>query len=122
MDPGPVVGDFERELRDLRARADEDFTQPSVDREPGRHQSDLAELGLRVSVTRSFYPNRPDGVDQYAVTITRSALDRPPDERDTRLVLAAAFGEAAEVAVERSAPGSRVRMFRVPAQSQADSS
>ena len=115
-------GDTATLLLGLRRRADEDFAVPAIDRPPGRHQVDLPELGLRVSVTRSRYPNRPDGVDQYAVTITRSALDRPPDERDTRLVLAAAFGEAAEVAVERSAPGSRVRMFRVPAQSQADSS
>jgi hypothetical protein len=106
---------IDTELRQLRERADEDFAQPSADRPPGRHQLDLAELGLRVSVTRSRYPNRPDGVDQYAVTLSRPALDRPPDDNEARIVLATAFGDAAADAVERSGPRSPVRMFRVPA-------
>jgi hypothetical protein len=100
----------------LRRRADEDFASPAVDREPGRHQADLPELGLRVSVTRSRYPNRPDGIDQYAVTVTRSALDAPPQEFEVRLVLSGAFGDAGAQAVERTSPNARVRMFRVPAQ------
>ena len=66
-------------------------------------------------MTRSRYPNRPDGVDQYAVTLTRQALDRTPDGNDVNLVLRALFGEAAALAVERPSAGSRVRMFRVPA-------
>ena len=100
----------------LRTRADEDFVNPAAaEREAGRHQSELPELGLRVSITRSRYPNRPDGVDQYAVTLSRTALDRPPDDSDARLVLQAAFGAPAVQAVERSARGSRVRLFRVPA-------
>ena len=114
MATGADLGDFAADLRGLRERADEDFAKPSVDREPGRHQSDLAELGLRVSVTRSRYPNRPDGVDQYAVTLSRTSLDRPPDATDVRLVLQTAFGEAGLRAVERSPAGSRVRLFRVP--------
>lgn len=114
MASGADSGDFAAELRGLRQRADEDFVNPPADREPGRHQSDLAELGLRVSVTRSRYPNRPDGVDQYAVTLSRVALDRPPDASDVRTVLEAAFGDVGTQAVERSGAGSRVRLFRVP--------
>ena len=103
-------------LTALRRRADEDFLTPSIDREPGRHQADLAELGLRVSMTRSRYPNRPDGVDQYAVTVTRHDLNTRPEEYEVRMVLAVAFGDtAAAAAVERSSVNSRVRMFRVPA-------
>jgi hypothetical protein len=102
-------------LQALRRRADEDFREPSLDREPGRHQADLAELGLRVSVTRARYPNRPDGVDQYAVTVTRHDLNSRPEEYEVRLVLATAFGDAAVEAVERSGSNARVRMFRVPA-------
>ena len=109
------AGSSYAQLRDLRARADEDFLQPAVDRQPGRHQVDLPELGLRVSVTRSRYPNREDGVDQYAVTLSRIAMDHRPDETDLRTVLSIAFGDAAAEAVERSAGGSLVRMFRVPA-------
>ena len=112
-DGGP--GGYAEQLQRLRERADEDFANPATDRPAGRHQRDLGELGLRVSVTRSRYPNRPDGVDQYAITISRSALDRPPDETDVRMVLGTAFGDAGAQAVERSARGSRVRMFRVPA-------
>lgn len=114
MAAGSGPGDFAAELRGLRRRADEDFANPPADREQGRHQSDLAELGLRVSVTRSRYPNRPDGVDQYAVTLSRMALDRPPDATDVKLVLEAAFGDTSGQAVERSVAGSRVRLFRVP--------
>lgn len=106
---------IEQQLRALRERADEDFEHPDALREPGRHQLDLPELGLRVSVTRSRYPNRPDGVDQYAVTLSRPDLDRPPGVQEVALVLTSAFGLAAEQAVERSGGASRIRMFRVPA-------
>ena len=103
-------------MLDLRRRADEDFLHPDAVREPGRHQLDLPELGLRVSVTRSRYPNRQDGVDQYAVTLSRPDLDRRPGEQEVGLVLTSAFGEAAtKAAVERSAGSARIRMFRVPA-------
>src|SRR5215831_3920431 len=86
MATGSPSDDYAAELRELRRRADEAFANPRPDREPGQHQSDLAELGLRVSVTRSRYPNRRDGVDQYAVTLSRTALDRAPDATDVRLV------------------------------------
>jgi len=101
-------------LRELRQRADEDFLAPPSVHEAGRHQLDLEELGLRVSLTRSRYPNRPDGVDQYAITISQQPPEHPPEEAQTRRVLAAAFGEAANAAVERPG-GPAVRMFRVPA-------
>jgi hypothetical protein len=107
---------IEDQLRDLRRRADEDFLHPEALREAGRHQLDLPELGLRVSVTRSRYPNRPDGIDQYAVTLSRPNLDRRLGDDEVVMVLASAFGDASEQAVERSAGASRVRMFRVPAQ------
>jgi hypothetical protein len=106
---------IEEQLLDLRRRADEDFLHPDAVREPGRHQLDMPELGLRVSVTRSRYPNRPDGVDQYAVTLSRPDLDRRPGEQEVGLVLSSAFGDAATQAVERSAGAARIRMFRVPA-------
>jgi hypothetical protein len=106
---------IEEQLLDLRRRADEDFLHPDAVREPGRHQLDLPELGLRVTVTRSRYPNRPDGVDQYAVTLSRPDLDRRPGEQEVGLVLSSAFGDAATQAVERSAGAARIRMFRVPA-------
>jgi hypothetical protein len=112
------VGDsrpIEVQLLDLRRRADEDFLHPDAVREPGRHQLDLPELRLRVSVTRSRYPNRPDGVDQYAVTLSRPDLDRRPGDNEVGLVLTSAFGDAAVHAVERSAGSARIRMFRVPA-------
>jgi len=108
-------GTLQTQLRELRARADEDYLAPAADREAGRHQLDLSELGLRVSITRSRYPNRPDGVDQYAVTLSRATLDHPPEEYEVATVLTTAFGDAAVSAVERSGSGSRVRMFRVPA-------
>jgi len=106
---------IEDQLQDLRRRADEDFLDPEALREPGRHQLDLSELGLRVSVTRSRYPNRPDGIDQYAVTLTRLRLDQAPADGEVSLVLEAAFGAAAAGAVERTGGGPLVRMFRVPA-------
>ncbi len=105
---------LEAQLQDLRQRADEDFFHPETMRERGRHQLDLPELGLRVSVTRSRYPNRPDGVDQYAVTMSRPDLDRRPGEDEVVMVLASAFGDSSRQAVERSAVTARVRMFRVP--------
>lgn len=107
--------DLGTQLRRLRARADEDFVAPAPDRPAGRHQLDIGEIGLRVSMTRSRYPNRPDGVDQYAVTLSRPALDKPPAEFEVRTVLASAFGDAADAAVERTSSSARVRMFRVPA-------
>ena len=115
MSVGAGRSSLEAQLRELRNRADEDFLRPAVDREAGRHQLDLPELGIRVSVTRSRYPNREDGVDQYAVTLSRSALDHPPEEPEVRTVLVMAFGEAASEATERSAGGTLVRLFRVPA-------
>jgi hypothetical protein len=107
------------QLRGLRIRADEDFADPPGVRVAGRHQLDIGELGLRISVTRSLYPNRADGVDQYAVTLSRSRMDKPPADPEVRLVLEAAFGPAAAEAVERTAGGPLVRMFRVPAAAQA---
>ena len=101
-------------LRDLRRRADEDYRRAPAEHEPGRHQVELAELGLRVSLTRTRYPNRPDGVDQYAVTISRLGLVHPPEEAQARRVLVAAFGEAAAAAQERPL-GPAIRMYRVPA-------
>ena len=78
------------QLQGLRRRADEDFTSPPGIKVSGRHQVDVAELGLRVAVTRSRYPNRDDGVDQYAVTLTRSRLDQAPADSEVGLVLEAA--------------------------------
>jgi hypothetical protein len=103
------------QLQGLRRRADEDFASPPGVKVSGRHQMDIAELGLRVAVTRSRYPNRDDGVDQYAVTLTRSRLDQAPADSEVGLVLEAAFGAAAAEAVERTGGGPLVRMFRVPA-------
>jgi hypothetical protein len=101
-------------LRELRQRADEDFTAPPVAHETGRHTVELAEMGVKVSITRSRYPNRADGVDQYAVTISRLGLEQPPEEAQTWRILMAAFGEAAAQAQERPG-GPVVRLFRVPA-------
>jgi len=117
----PAGEDLAGLLRALRERADEDYRNPDPHRPAGRHQLDLPELGLRVSVTRSRYPNRPDGVDQYAVTLSRPALDRPPPEAEVTLVLATAFGDAATLAVERPSGGSLVRLFRVPVGRDAQS-
>ncbi len=69
---------------------------------------------MRVSITRARYPNRADGVDQYAVTISQLRLEHPPEEAQTWRILMAAFGEAAARAQERHG-GPAVRMFRVPA-------
>jgi hypothetical protein len=101
-------------LRELRRRADDDFAAPPEVHEGGRHTVDLDELGMRVSITRARYPNRADGVDQYAVTISHLGLDHPPEEAQTWRVLVAAFGEAAQQARPRPG-GPAVRMFRVPA-------
>ena len=108
-------GGIETQLRGLRRRADEDHGNPLSAREAGRHQADLADLGLRVAITRSRYPNRDDGVDQYAITLSRVRLDGPPADAEVALVLEAAFGAAAAEAVERTAGGPVVRLFRVPA-------
>jgi hypothetical protein len=113
---------IEEQLVDLRQRADEDYLHPDTLREPGRHQLDLRELGVRVSVTRSRYPNRPDGVDQYAVTLSRPELDRAPGNDEVGIVLSSAFGDASAMAVERSGGSSRIRMFRVPAGTAASGS
>jgi hypothetical protein len=111
--PGELSADSA--MRELRRRADDDFAAPTVQHERGRHQVDLPELGLRVSLTRNRYPDRADGVDQYAVTISRLGLDTPPEEAQTRRALDAAFGEErASRALERPGAG-LVRMFRVPA-------
>ena len=75
---------------------------------------DLPDLGLRVSVTRARYPNRDDGVEQYAATITRVGMDHAPADPDVAEVLRLAFGELADRAVQRSGPNGMVRMFRVP--------
>ena len=112
-DPTPDLG-VDSRLRELRQRADEDFATPSVTRETGRHTLELGEMGMRVSITRARYPNRPDGVDQYAVTISQLRLDHPPEEAPIWRILTAAFGEAATQARERPS-GPAVRMFRVPA-------
>jgi len=104
-------------LRELRQRADEDFLEPPVERESGRHQVDLPDLDLRVSLTRGRYPNRPDGQDTYVLTVSRPQLDHAPEEAQTRRVLHALFGEGAEHIEERQAGGPVVRMFRAPADS-----
>ncbi len=103
------------QLHRLRERADEDFESAPGVKLTGRHQVDIAELGLRVALTRSRYPNREDGVDQYAVTMTRTRLDQAPADSEVGRVLEAAFGAAAAGAVERTGGGPLVRMFRVPA-------
>jgi hypothetical protein len=103
-------------LRELRQRADEDFAAPPAEHESGRHQVDLPDLDLRVSLTRSRYPNRPDGADLYVLTVSRPQLDHAPEEAQTRRVLYALFGEAADQVEERQAGGPVVRMFRVAAE------
>jgi hypothetical protein len=101
-------------LHELRQRADEDFLDPPLEHESGRHQVDLPDLDLRVSVTRSRYPNTPDGEDSYAVTISGLPPDHEPEEGQARRVLHALFGDAAEQVEERRAGGPVVRMYRVP--------
>ena len=110
----PATGPFEEQLAALRRRADEDFVDPPALRAGNRHQVDLSEIGLRVSVTRSLYPNRPDGHDQYAITISRAALDRAPDAAEVDAVLGGLFGGGASQAEERSG-GPLVRLYRVAA-------
>lgn len=101
-------------LHELRQRADEDFLDPPAEHESGRHQVDLAEMELRVSLTRSRYPNRPDGEDSYAVTISQLGMDHEPEEAQCRRVLFALFGDSSGHAEERRAGGPVVRMYRVP--------
>jgi hypothetical protein len=108
-------GGMTAQLQALRERADEDFETAGGIKLSGRHQLDVAELGLRVAVTRSRYPNRDDGVDQYAVTLTRLRMDQAPADSEVSLILQTAFGAAAAEAVERTGGGPLVRMFRVPA-------
>jgi hypothetical protein len=98
----------------LRARADDDFHHPPADHEPGRHTVDVSELGLRVTLTRSRYPNRPGGVDLYALTISRIVVGLPPRDADVVRILRAGFGAAAAGAQPRPG-GPAVRMFRLPA-------
>jgi hypothetical protein len=102
-------------LHELRQRADEDFLDPSAaERESGRHQVDLPELELRVSLTRSRYPNTPEGEDCYAVTVSRIAMDHEPEEGQARRVLYALFGDSSLDVEERRAGGPVVRMYRIP--------
>jgi hypothetical protein len=102
-------------LHELRQRADEDFLDPPAEHESGRHQVDLPDLELRVSLTRSRYPNTAEGEDSYAVTISRlGRTDHEPEEAQARRVLHALFGEAAEQVEERRAGGPVVRMYRLP--------
>ena len=101
-------------LHELRQRADEDFVQPPAEHEQGRHQVELPELELRVSLTRSRYPNTPDGEDSYAVTISRIAMDHEPEEAQARRVLYALFGDSSGNVEERRAGGPVVRMYRIP--------
>ena len=111
----PTGGGMAAQLKGLRERADEDFSSPPGIKVSGRHQLDIAEIGLRVAITRSRYPNTDAGVDQYAVTMTRTRLDQAAADAEVRMVLETAFGEAAGEAVERTGGGPLVRMFRVPA-------
>ena len=108
-------GGWEQLLTTLRRRADDDFHNPPEEFRPGRHTADLVELGLRVTLTRSRYPNRPDGVDQYAVTIARIGVDGPPGEVEVRLAMVAAFGDAGAATAQARAGGRAIRMFRVAA-------
>jgi hypothetical protein len=114
MAEDPTAGALEVRMAELRKRADQDFLAPSPLRGPGRHQIDVTELGLRVAMTRSRYPNQASGVEMYAVTLSRLALDHAPAEPEVRAILEAAFGEGAAEAVERGG-GPLVRMFRLPA-------
>jgi hypothetical protein len=108
-DPTPAT-----QLLELRRRADEDFLAPPQLHEQGRHSADIVELGLRISITRSRYPNRREGRDLYAVTMSRINVDGPPDESAVQHALQAAFGDGAKAAEARPGGGA-VRMFRIPA-------
>ena len=101
-------------LHELRQRADEDFVNPPPEHESGRHQVELPEMELRVSLTRSRYPNTADGEDCYAVTISRIAMDHEPEEAQARRVLYALFGDSSGSVEERRAGGPVVRMYRIP--------
>jgi hypothetical protein len=107
-----AAGDVEK-LRALLRHADEDAVAVPPARDPERHRADLRELGLRVSLTRSRYPNTAEGVEMYAVTVSRIDLDRQPDSGEVEMVLASAFGDSARHAIRRSG-GPLVQMFRVP--------
>ena len=100
-------------LQALKRHADEDALAAPVARGPDRHRADLTELGLRVSLTRSRYPNSPDGVEMYAVTLSRIDLSGMPASGEVEFVLTSLFGDVAKSAVERQG-GPVVRMFRVP--------
>jgi hypothetical protein len=103
-----------RRVTELKSRADEDAVVGAPDvHDPNRHRADLEELGLRVSLTRARYPNRPDGVEMYALTLSRLDLRTAPTGGEVQLVLTTAFGDAAAAAIERPG-GPLVRMFRVP--------
>jgi hypothetical protein len=65
--------------------------------------------------TSSICASSGSGIDQYAVTLSRPELDRPPGNQEVGIVLSSAFGDASTQAVERSGGASRIRMFRVPA-------
>ena len=105
---------LESVLGELRQRADEDFVSPPAEHESGRHQVELPDLELRVSLTRSRYPNTADGEDCYAVTISTLAMDHEPEEAQARRVLFGLFGENGARVEERRAGGPVVRMYRVP--------
>jgi hypothetical protein len=110
------AGDMET-LRALLRHADEDAVAAPPTRDPERHRAELHELGLRVSLTRSRYPNTADGVEMYAVTLSRIDLGRAPDSSEVDTVLASTFGESSKLAIERRG-GPMVRMYRVPVASQ----
>ena len=111
----PPSIDLEEQLAALRARADADFASPPAEHEHGRHTAELPALGLRVTLTRSLYPNRPGGADLYALTVSTIRVDAEPADPDVTRVLFACFGaETAETAQPRPG-GPRVRMFRIPA-------
>lgn len=101
-------------LSGLRRRADEDFLNPSAERHAGRHQLDIAELGIRVAVTRARYPARPGGEDLYVVTVSRLGLSRQCGDGEGKEVLVLLFGETAAVAAEERRGGPLIRMYRVP--------
>ncbi len=103
-------------LASLRRRADEDFVGDLGFHGMGRHTAELGVLGVKVTLTRARYPNRPDGIDMYAITISRLALDHRPDDPETYEVLGSLFGDDVERAEERQG-GPLVRMFRLTAHS-----
>ncbi|MGC8461402.1 MAG: hypothetical protein ACP5OR_06130 [Candidatus Dormibacteria bacterium] len=103
-------------LVSLRRRADEDFLGDLGFHGTGRHTAELGLLGVKVTLTRARYPNRPNGMDMYAITISRIALDHRPGDPETFEVLGGLFGDEVERAEERNG-GPLVRMFRLPAHS-----